>query len=147
MMRVIFPDILSSSTAPHHLAELQKLFSLEWGEIDLFANRHQHIAIPAPLLALFGQNKLAGGLSFTSYTKPDKESPAIWINAVFVVPECRRMGIASKLVREAEIVASRLSFNELFVLTDIPDLYQQLNWALVEEKPPNSILVRLLANV
>ena len=54
---------------------------------------------------------------------------------MFVVPEWRRRGVASSLVRRALDEARRLGFRELYLWTDSPAaeaLYRKLDWQEIE---------------
>ena len=139
-------SILSASTVPCYLAQLREQFELEWGAIDPFEGRHPDVVIPLPLLALDDQNNLAGGLAFSSFLKPNKGELGVWINALLIEPKYRRLGIASQLIHAADVEAKGIGIMELFVYTDISDLYQKLGWHVIETAGANSVLTKVLAN-
>ncbi|MDN3650033.1 GNAT family N-acetyltransferase [Reinekea marina] len=106
----------------------EKLFSLlksEWPEFEGFKQEKLGVKIPDPIVSSIN-GELVGGLSFTSYQVPMSDSIAIWINAVFVIPKFRGMGIASKMIDKTQEVAE-----ELYALTDVPELYSKLDWNIV----------------
>jgi predicted N-acetyltransferase YhbS len=78
--------------------------------------------IPLSLLAL-ADGAPAGTVNLVhtdSEARPDLHP---WLAALVVVPEHRRRGIGSALVRELTRLAARLGFDELFLGTDIPAFY------------------------
>lgn len=83
-----------------------------------------------------------GGLAFATYPRPDDGSSAVWINALFVAPDFRGQGIASKLVRAAEAEAGAHGIADLFVYTDVPRLYQNLGWQVLREDDENLVLTK-----
>ena len=103
----------------------------QWGDVDPFEGNHPEIAIPSPIVAVDHQVSLLGGLSFTSFAKPQSADIGVWINMVLISPNQRKKGIASQLVQSAEVEAKRLGIRELFVLSEFPDLYQKLGWRIV----------------
>ena len=137
--------ILSSRDAPHYLKQLSDQFEQEWGVIEPFEGTHPEILVPVPLVAIDGRDLLVGGLAFSSYLQPATKELAVWINAVFVALESRRMGIASNLIQHAVIEAARIHIKELFVYTHIPSLYQNLGWNIVERGNTHSVLAYGLA--
>ena len=65
-------------------------------------------------------------------TRPDLTP---WLVSVYVVPEYRRRGIASLLVRHAMQAAQRLGVENLYLYTDTDGaeaLYRRLGWQVVE---------------
>lgn len=87
--------------------------------------------IPDPLLAI-EQGALMGGLGFTSFAKPNSECLAVWVNTLYVAPQYRNRGLGSALIHAAESTAQNLGIDELFVYTEIPALYEKLNWRIVD---------------
>ncbi len=78
--------------------------------------------IPLSLLAL-ADGAPAGTVNLVhtdSEARPDLHP---WLAALVVVPEHRRRGIGSALVRALVGHATRLGFDELFLGTDIPAFY------------------------
>ena len=130
-------DVVSSSAAHIHLKRLSEWLLEEWGEVETFDN------VPPPLLAIEGR-ELLGGLMFSTFHKPGREEQGLWINALFVAPEHRRQGIASQLIRAAETEAVRTGEQELFALTDIPKLYENLGWRCVETSSDGTVVGTLL---
>lgn len=61
--------IVSSEAEPQYPEMLRERVLSEWGNVDPFDGNHPEFKIPAPLLAISGEN-LIGGLSFTSYPVP-----------------------------------------------------------------------------
>lgn len=135
----------STSAMPELLDQLHDWFQLEWGEINGFQRDQTVREVPAPLLALNDGDELMGGLAFTTYPRPDGRAPGVWINALFVAPDFRGQGIASKLVRAAELESGGQDIPALFVYTDIPHLYQNLGWLVVEEHGENVVLTKPVA--
>ena len=82
---------------------------------------------PGALLAL-QENAPVGVLAFKRYQTPSQDRQELWINALYVVPDCRHRRIGSKLV-ETGIKHCIPNFaTRLFVYTDIPLLYEQQGW-------------------
>lgn len=138
-------SILSSDSARQHLDQLHEWFELEWGVTDRSDAEHALPSVPSPLVAVDDGHLLVGGIAFTSHPKPDRPELGVWINALIVSrPYCGR-GIASKLVRAAELEACRQGVAELFVYTNVAALYQKLSWSLVKPDNGNSVLVKVIA--
>ena len=120
------------------------LFATKWGQVDLSETNHPGFLLPSPLLAIDQTQVLVGGLAFSSFAHPKSQQVALWINALLVMPEHRHKGIASRLIDEAEAQAKSGDSRELFVLTDVPDLYQQRGWQMVESAADGKVLTKIL---
>jgi predicted N-acetyltransferase YhbS len=138
--------VVSSSFAPGHVPRLREWLVAEWGEVDPFKTQSDGtVTVPLPLLAIEGQ-ELLGGLMFSGFRKPGRDALGLWINALFVATEHRRKKIASRLIRAAELEAFRTGERELFALTDIPKLYENLGWQRVETSNEGIVLRAVVAN-
>ena len=126
-------DVVSSRTAPVHLKPLSQWVVAEWGEFSPAEN------VPPPLLAIEDE-ELRGGLMFSRFHKPNGEGLGLWVNALFVAPQYRRKGIASLLVQAAETEAASAGERELYALTDVPQLYQNLGWQLVQTDTEGTVV-------
>ncbi len=87
--------------------------------------------VPLSLLAL-ADGVPAGTVNLVhtdSEARPDLHP---WLAALVVVPERRRHGIGSALVRELVRHAARLGFAELFLGTDIPAYYARFGAELFQ---------------
>ena len=133
--------VVSSGASSAYLAHLRRWLLEEWGEVEEFATEKDGIALPVPLLALRDE-ELVGGLVFSSFRRPRTTEIALWVNAVFVAPAFRRRGIASKLIEAAEPEAIRHGHRRLFALSDLPDLYEKLDWHLIETCPDGKVMGR-----
>ena len=131
--------VISSTTAPGHLTRLREWFLAEWGAVDPFEGRSKEITVPPPLLAI-SDSELLGGLMFSSFRRPGGDELALWINALFVAPDHRRKGVASRLIRAAEAEAVSAGRRQIFALTDIPKLYQSLGWQCIESSNKGTVV-------
>jgi GNAT superfamily N-acetyltransferase len=132
--------VVSSSVAPGHVSRLREWLVAEWGEVDPFKSQSDgRIIVPPPLLGIEGQ-ELLGGLMFSGFRKPGGDALGLWINALFVAPEHRRKRIGSQLIRAAEVEAFRTGERELFALTNLPKLYENLGWQRVERSTKGIVL-------
>ena len=142
-------NILRAGSVPAPLLiQLRKWLESEWGHIDPFEGNHAEVTIPSPVVAVDEQTSLLGGLIFGAFAKPGKPDIAVWVNAVIVSPVHRKKGIASQLLQAAEGEAKRLAIGELFVLSDVPGLYQKLGWQIVgsDSSRNETILMTTLKN-
>ena len=132
-------SIVSSRSASFHLSELREWIISEWGKTDPFERVYDDPVVPPPLLAV-DDRRFLGGLTFTNAPVRSTDKIGLWINALFVLPQHRRSGIGSKLVAAVEVEASGVSVYEIFVYTDVPDLYQKLGWRIIDDAGTNTVL-------
>ena len=137
-------SVASTNTQPQHLQLLREWCLAEWRNIDCFDCPDNGIAVPAPLVAVLDQ-KLIGGLAFTSYPVPGNTTSGLWINALIVAPEHRGKGVASQLIVAAEAEASRIGAGVLFVYSSLPKLYLKQGWIELSREGENSVLQRVLS--
>ena len=135
-------SIVSYDNHPQYLEKLTSWFARQWGGVD--PPVHPNLSYPHPLFALDGDGGLIGGLSFTSAKSPETGLPAIWINAVFVSPESRGRGIASRLIRHAEKVARNEDILTIYVHSDVPMLYQRRGWTVASSSDQGFVLFKQL---
>jgi len=131
-------NILSSNVPTHLLGQLQQWFESEWEKVDPL----QVGGAPEPLVVTDDQGSLLGGLAFTVSPKPGNTEPGVWINALMISPDSRRRGIASRLIHAAELSAWRKGVQDLYVYTDVPDLYSQNGWTEVAREHGHSTLTK-----
>jgi len=131
--------IVSSNYSSVHLETLIEWFDNEWEGFGPFERITKGIKLPSPILAI-SEDKLQGGLAFSGYKNPRKETNALWINALLIEPTSRGCGIGSMLINAAVNVAKELGFTEIFVLTDKPKLYLKNGWYLIDTEKDNSVL-------
>ncbi len=135
--------VVSSNFTSHHLIQLREWFGSVWGKFEDFEDSKLGIALPCPLLAISNGN-LMGGLSFTAYQNPEKNEVALWINALFIEPDNRGLGIGSMLIKAAENKAITTEHTELFVYTNVPELYQKNGWSELVNNGENVVLKKVL---
>jgi GNAT superfamily N-acetyltransferase len=73
-----------------------------------------------------------------------------WLCAVYVVPERRRRGIASKLVRHVMLVAKRMGVEALYLYaeTDAAEaLYRSLGWQVLERQTYTTLRATIMVAV
>lgn len=134
--------MISVCTPSHDSAlvnEFRSWVETEWGEVDPFTGND----LPSPILAL-RDGSLVGGLSFTYSCIPGTQEMALWINTLLVAPECRRMGIGSKLIAAAESSGKLAGQAELYVFTDIAGIYEKLGWEIRGTTDNNTVLKKNL---
>lgn len=87
---------------------------------------------PGALVALIGDTPV-DVLAFKRYQARSQTKPELWIDALYVVPEHRRLGIGRKLVQFASELSIPKFANQLFVYsTNVPALYEGLGWEHLE---------------
>ena len=106
--------------------QLHSLLAEEWSDLENFEAEKYGKKIPDPIVVI-KNSILVGGLAFTSYKEPNTKDIVIWVNALFVIPEMRKQGIARHLIQASQKYASCL-----YALTDIPSLYTNLGWQKVK---------------
>jgi len=137
--------IRTGEQVAEHLPQLRDWYEAQWGKIDSFAGNHPEIEVPEPLLAFGADAQLQGGLVFSTFQSPHSDQVEVWINAVFVDPLYRGQHIGSALISLAENSARQQRIDSLFVFTQIPSLYTNLGWQLVEQTNADCVLSKKLA--
>ena len=82
---------------------------------------------PASLLAIHNTS-LVGVLAYKRHQADFQFGPQLWVNALFVVPEFRRRGIARRLLRAGICASQVMPSQQIFVYTDVPRLYLSCGW-------------------
>ncbi len=136
--------IRSGEQVAEHLPQLREWFLAQWGKIDPFEGNHPGIVVPDPLLAFNTDNQLQGGLVFSTFDSPKSDQVGVWINAVYVDPQYRGQRIGSALIALAENSARQQRIETLFVYTQIPALYSNLGWQLIEQTNADCVLTKEL---
>lgn len=132
--------IAEEGVAARYLPELEVLLRQEWPQLR--AVRGNGHSVPEPLVALTDAQTLAGGLAFLESESPTGEGGALWINALFVVPACRRQRVASLLIQAAHATARAVGARQLHALTEIPDLYRQQGWRVSRQDGIDFVMTR-----
>ena len=116
-------SVIQYKEQPQHIDQALAWLQQEWSEFDPPVPIESG-SYPDPLFATTSDTNLVGVLTFTCAGTPEHAEPAVWINTLFVPPEARGLGIASKLVQHA----MQDSDQALWVLTAYTTLYTQLGW-------------------
>lgn len=136
--------IVDSLLSDIHLETYRQWISEEWGSEHSFESLDRSRPLPSPLLAMVG-DRLAGGLSLTWHIAPDSPELALWINTVYVEPDFRGNGIASKLIAAAEEHARTVTGEvTLLVYTDVPQLYEKNEWVPTKQESEMWVLRKVL---
>ena len=96
---------------------------------------------PPSQVAMIATNPV-GFIWLNRYQLPEHEKPEIWINGLYVLPKHRRKGIASSLMKRAELLVKHFE-KKLYAYTDIPELYLRLGWQVYkpEDNTGNTTVV------
>jgi len=79
--------------------------------------------------------KLAGSCTIEAEDLPNSLLTP-WFTCLYVFPPYRRCGVATRLILEAQKVAVRLGFNELYLFVEneqLQQLYQKFGWSPFEQ--------------
>jgi GNAT superfamily N-acetyltransferase len=132
------------ATRPELADELARLSWAEWQTIyeqrgqtfaDAVRNYRERLNIerlPLALVAL-SEGKLIGTVSLKYYDLDIRPEIKIWLGGLFVIPDWRRRGAASLLMKRAVEDARRLNLGKLFLWTSSAEsLYLTLGWQPIE---------------
>jgi predicted N-acetyltransferase YhbS len=98
--------------------------------------------IPLSLLALADERPV-GTVNLVHTDSESRPDLHPWLAALVVVPELRRRGIGSALVRALVREATRLGVKELYLGTDIPTFYARLGAVLHEQLDATLCIMRI----
>ncbi|MCC4787808.1 GNAT family N-acetyltransferase [Vibrio splendidus] len=128
MQKVIFRNCDESSP---YWSELERLLQSEWSDFKFKDTYKDCVQLP-PVIVVLRDNVVIGGLAYSHFQEPHQVRDVVWINAVYVDAQCRGQGIASELInRGVEQVSSTVQ-TQLYVYTNVMELYQGLGWSVVD---------------
>jgi len=130
----------------HHLKFLPELAELHFNEWRHFSpdktledrvlklrDVAQTSDVPLMVVAI-DNDQLIGSAALVTEDMRTRENLSPWLASVFVKPEFRKNGIATRLVRHIEDEATRRGIGKLFLYTEhAHDLYSRLGWNDLEE--------------
>lgn len=107
---------------------VERLFKVQWPE---FSFDNYSVQLPQPI-AVVADNKPVAGIAFTHYPHPLTRMSVIWINALYILPEFRKKGLAKQLVELATQKVMALGQSQTLAYTDIPEFYQAMGWVEID---------------
>ena len=99
-------------------------------------------AIPLSLLAL-AEGMPVGTVNLVENDDETRAHLRPWLAALFVVPDRRRLGIGSMLVKHLQQCAARLEIAEVYLGTDKPGFYARLGATIHEQVNKDFAIMRL----
>lgn len=126
----------------HHADELARLHDVEWGHlhpripVETRADRLRQASgrreIPTVLIAVDGP-QLVGSVALVRNDMDDRPHLSPWLAAVYVKPDRRRGGIASRLLARVEDEGAALGVSTIYLFTEHEErFYGRRGWRLME---------------
>ncbi|MEZ9454961.1 GNAT family N-acetyltransferase [Vibrio splendidus] len=128
MQKVIFRNCDESSP---YWSELERLFQSEWSDFKFKDTDKDCVQLP-PVIVVLRDNVVIGGLAYSHFQEPHQVRDVVWINAVYVDAQWRGQGIASELINRGVKQVSSTVQTQLYVYTNVMELYQGLGWSVVD---------------
>ena len=128
MQKVIFRNCDESSP---YWSELERLFQSEWSGFKFKDTYKDCVQLP-PVIVVLRDNVVIGGLAYSHFQEPNQVRDVVWINAVYVDAQWRGQGIASELINRGVKQFSSTVQTQLYVYTNVMELYQGLGWSVVD---------------
>ncbi|EAP96475.1 GNAT family N-acetyltransferase [Vibrio splendidus] len=128
MQKVIFRNCDESSP---YWSELERLFQSEWSDFKFKDTYKDCVQLP-PVIVVLRDNLVIGGLAYSHFQEPHQVRDVVWINAVYVDAQWRGQGIASELINRGVKQVSSTVQTQLYVYTNVMELYQGLGWSVVD---------------
>ncbi|MEZ9003467.1 GNAT family N-acetyltransferase [Vibrio splendidus] len=128
MQKVIFRNCDESSP---YWSELERLFQSEWSDFKFKDTYKDCVQLP-PVIVVLRDNVVIGGLAYSHFQEPHQVRDVVWINAVYVDAQWRGQGIASELISRGVKQVSSTVQTQLYVYTNVMELYQGLGWSVVD---------------
>ncbi|MEZ8649803.1 GNAT family N-acetyltransferase [Vibrio splendidus] len=128
MQKVIFRNCDESSP---YWSELERLFQNEWSDFKFKDTYKDCVQLP-PVIVVLRDNVVIGGLAYSHFQEPHQVRDVVWINAVYVDAQWRGQGIASELINRGVKQVSSTVQTQLYVYTNVMELYQGLGWSVVD---------------
>ncbi len=128
MQKVIFRNCDESSP---YLSELERLFQSDWSGFKFKDTYKDCVQLPSVIVVL-RDNVVIGGLAYSHFQEPHQVRDVVWINAVYVDAQWRGQGIASELINRGVKQFSSTVQTQLYVYTNVMELYQGLGWSVVD---------------
>lgn len=142
-MTPIMP-IVDLSAVPHHLPTLAAWHQAEWAYLNPGENLGMRIARMqaylqdglVPSTFVYEQRgQPVGSAAIVASDMDERPQWSPWLASVFVVPEFRRQGIGSRLVRHVMAQAAAAGHRHLYLFTpDQAAFYQNLGWQPIAEE-------------
>ncbi|MDH5920254.1 GNAT family N-acetyltransferase [Vibrio splendidus] len=128
MQKVIFRNCDESSP---YWSELERLFQSEWSDFKFKDTYKDCVQLP-PVIVVLRDNVVIGGLAYSHFQEPHQVRDVVWVNAVYVDAQWRGQGIASELISRGVKQVSSTVQTQLYVYTNVMELYQGLGWSVVD---------------
>ena len=128
MQKVIFRNCDESSP---YWSQLERLFQSEWSDFKFKDTYKDCVQLP-PVIIVLRDNVVIGGLAYSHFQEPHQVRDVVWINAVYVDAQWRGQGIASELISRGVKQVSSTVQTQLYVYTNVMELYQGLGWSVVD---------------
>lgn len=128
MKKVIFRNCDESSP---YWSELERLLQNEWSDFKFKDTYKDCVQLP-PVIVVLRDNVAIGGLAYSHFQEPHQVRDVVWINAVYVDAQWRGQGIASELINRGVKQVSSTVQTQLYVYTNVMELYQGLGWSVVD---------------
>ncbi len=147
-------EVKQLSECPEHLSAVGEAIYHEW-----WSRRHDSPEVVYNLLRTHTQKDkvpftvvaLANGVPVGSCCVVENDCVhrpqyAPWVAAVFVKPEMRMQGVASKVLQEAAAIATRAGIEGLYIDCHVKTrrVYEKNGWAILEREVGDKVSVVLL---
>ncbi len=131
-------QILDLKAHPEHIPQLAKWHHYEWIALNPGLTLQQRIEkmqkylgdqlVPSTYIVL-DEDTLVGSAALIEYDM-DRPGWTPWLASVFIRPEYRRQGMASKLILHVMQTARTSGIEKLYLFTpDQADFYSRLGWS------------------
>ncbi|WP_114633481.1 GNAT family N-acetyltransferase [Vibrio splendidus] len=128
MQKVIFRNCDESSP---YWSDLERLFQSEWSDFK-FKDTYKYCVQLPPVIVVLRDNVVIGGLAYSHFQEPHQVRDVVWVNTVYVDAQWRGQGIASELINRGVKQVSSTVQTQLYVYTNVMELYQGLGWSVVD---------------
>jgi GNAT superfamily N-acetyltransferase len=136
------------------IPELARLSLTEWfylrpkvtleSQIEILHGNCGYRQIPTILVATCG-DEILGSVALVAHSLDTRTDLSPWMDGVYVRPDYRKQGIASRLIRRMEEEAEAMRIRRLYLSTaNAEAFYARLGWQFMERTVNQGIMVSVM---